>query len=122
MMLRFAIPFLLGLAFFAGLEAWAGPKRDFSMPMWLALLTIPAALSVYIGGGMTFAPFFMLAANLVFRDMSDAAGMISAGISYVAGIWLAAMTLQVVQNLVRAMQGRKREPMRWLTNPFNRRN
>ena len=119
-MIGYLTAFLAALAFFAALEAWAGSRLNISMPIWLGLLSVPAAIALFLGGAAFFAALVGAGIGLASVELSQPASVVVAGLSVIVGLWLASIILQLTQNGVRALQGRKREPMRWIRNPLDR--
>ena len=110
--------FVSGLAFFVVVEAWAGARPGFTMPLWLAPFVVAALLALLIGGTLSIAPFIVHVLVQLAPSSGRSAEEIIAAISTVLGLWLVSLFLQIAQNAVRLAQGREAQPMRWIDNPF----
>ncbi len=117
-MLTYLLPTVAALAFFVWLELRAGMKPRKPTPLWLGLLTVPASVAVYVGGGFLIAPYIGLAIALMINDSSHQTLQLIAVLSFIGGIWISATVLQFAQNAVRLAQGRRWQPIRWIDNPF----
>ena len=117
MMDRSFLIFVAALIFFACLEAWAGRRSDFSMPLWLGLLAVLATIAVSVGGALWLGSLTSALVLVAIGTVSEQADTLIIIASMIVGVWLATIAVQLTQNAVRFALGRKLEPMRWINNP-----